>query len=152
TTSRSTARNGCAVNKTPRWSESATTLAATARPTTTDTYENTRGRRRMRRKAYVRSKRKPGSLRLHDRARPAEGRRGSVTGLSGSSGQSTGSILARSCRSRTCGMFDDAKALIAADGRARIPGISSAERRVQIFERLHDEDVSPEERRRIAAI
>ena len=50
-----------------------------------------------------------------------------------------------------CEMFDFARALVTADIRARHPEISAAELRVQIFERMYDDDVDPETRARVIA-
>lgn len=44
----------------------------------------------------------------------------------------------------TCGMFDAAKALAAANIRANHPGISTADLRVKLFERLYHGDFTPE--------
>lgn len=49
----------------------------------------------------------------------------------------------------TCRMFDAAKALAAANIRANDPGISTAELRVKLFERLYYGDFTPEELARI---
>lgn len=46
-------------------------------------------------------------------------------------------------------MFDLARALMTADIRARQPGISEVELRVQIFERTYGADFGPAERARI---
>ncbi|MND02219.1 hypothetical protein D3C83_215140 [compost metagenome] len=47
----------------------------------------------------------------------------------------------------TCAMFDDAKALMTAGIRATDPGISPAELRRRIFDRLYLDDFDPETRR-----
>jgi hypothetical protein len=48
-------------------------------------------------------------------------------------------------------MFDDAKALIAADIRSRCPGISPADLRVQMFDRLYFGDFDAATRDRIVS-
>lgn len=66
----------------------------------------------------------------------------------------TALFAARSASDRvrmTCEMFDDAKALIAADVSARCPGISPADLRVQIFDRLYFGDFDAPTRDRIVA-
>ena len=50
-----------------------------------------------------------------------------------------------------CDMFDAAKALVAADIRARCPGISPADLRVQVFDRLYFGDFDPGTRARIVS-
>jgi len=51
----------------------------------------------------------------------------------------------------TCGMFDAAKALIAADLRTKDPGISSADLRLRVFERLYFGDFDEPTRARFIA-
>ena len=52
----------------------------------------------------------------------------------------------------TCRMFDEAKALAVANIRASYPGISEAELRVKLFERLYLDDFTPEALARIVAL
>ena len=50
-----------------------------------------------------------------------------------------------------CAMFDTAKALVAAGIRAANPGISPADLRVQVFDRLYAGDFSADARARIVS-
>ena len=50
-----------------------------------------------------------------------------------------------------CDMFDDAKALIAADIRARCPGISRVDLRARMFDRLYFGDFDAATRDRIVS-
>ena len=50
-----------------------------------------------------------------------------------------------------CDMFDDAKALVAADIRSRCPGISLADLRIQMFDRLYFGDFDAATRDRIVS-
>jgi hypothetical protein len=66
----------------------------------------------------------------------------------------TGLFAARSPSDRVrmvCDMFDAAKALAAADIRSRCPDISSADLRVQIFDRLYCGDFDAATRARIVS-
>jgi len=66
----------------------------------------------------------------------------------------TALFAARSADDRirmTCDMFDVAKALIAADIRDKCPGISPADLRVQMFDRLYLGDFDAETRARITS-
>ena len=49
----------------------------------------------------------------------------------------------------TCEMFDAAKALVAADIQANYPGISAAELRLEMFDRLYLGDFDTDSRTRI---
>ncbi len=51
----------------------------------------------------------------------------------------------------TCDMFDAAKALAAAGIRAGQPGISPADLRIRLFDRLYFGDFGPDARARIVA-
>jgi hypothetical protein len=48
-----------------------------------------------------------------------------------------------------CGMFDAAKALMAAGIRSQCPGISAADLRLRMFDRLYSGDFDPDTRVRI---